>query len=96
MHTFLLAAILFALCIALPALRRACGIVALLVLLLVLWAASLDGDKRTDTKPAVAATAPASPLPTPSVTPSAPSSAPSIEPSPKPAAPEPKRKIIQN
>jgi Bacterial SH3 domain len=41
----LLFAILLALCIGLPALRRALGLVALFVLLLVLWAASHDeGD----------------------------------------------------
>jgi hypothetical protein len=57
MHTFLLAAILLALCIALRALRRMLGVLPLLVLLLVLWATSHDDTKRST--PSVESTAPA-------------------------------------
>jgi hypothetical protein len=88
MHTFLLAAILVALCIGLPAVRRALGIVALIVLGLVLWAGSHDNSKQSALPvPAVSHARQLPPVTTPS--------APTIEPSPKPVAPEPKRKILQ-
>jgi hypothetical protein len=45
MITFLLTAILFALLLGLPALRRGLGVLALLALLFVLWAtvSNIDG-----------------------------------------------------
>ena len=47
MTHFLLFAILLAICIGLPRAGRVLGV---LVLLALLWAASLDGHKPTDTK----------------------------------------------
>jgi hypothetical protein len=52
MITFLLTAILFALLLGLPALRRGLGVLALLALLFMLWAtvSNIDGDKRSPSK----------------------------------------------
>jgi hypothetical protein len=97
MTHFLLGAILVALLVGLPALRRGLGIVALIVLL---WAASFDNTNRGS----YSKRSPASDLPATSNTTVSPLLAPIHIPPPpappptmgyEPPKPEPKRKIIQ-